>query len=65
MLFLAVLASSAASLITTFLPTSRTMLAMGMYRAFPQKFATIHPRFKTPSFATVAAGIGSGVFYAC
>ncbi|MET1059503.1 MAG: APC family permease [Nocardioides sp.] len=62
-LFLAVLASSAASLITTFLPTSRTMLAMGAYRAFPQKFATIHPEHRTPSFATVAAGIGAGAFY--
>jgi len=64
MLFLAVLASSAASLITTFLPTSRTMLAMGIYRAFPQKFATIHPKYKTPSYATVAAGVGSAIFYA-
>src|SRR5687767_8572256 len=63
-LFLAVLASSAASLITTFLPTSRTMLAMGIYRAFPKKFATIHPEHKTPSFATIAAGVGAGVFYA-
>ncbi len=63
-LFLAVLASSAASLITTFLPTSRTMLAMGTYRAFPAKFATIHPVHKTPSYATVAAGIGAATFYA-
>ncbi|MGH3336339.1 MAG: amino acid transporter, partial [Nocardioides sp.] len=63
-LFLAVLASSAASLITTFLPTSRTMLAMGIYRAIPAKFATIHPKYKTPSYATVAAGVGSGLFYA-
>ena len=63
-LFLAVLASSAASLITTFLPASRTMLAMGVYRAFPQKFATVHPEHKTPSYATVAAGIGAGAFYA-
>ena len=63
-LFLAVLASSAASLITTFLPTSRTMLAMGVYRAFPERFATVHPRFLTPSFATVAAGVGAGLFYA-
>jgi amino acid transporter len=63
LLFLAVLASSAASLITTFLPTSRTMLAMGTYRAFPQRFATVHPRFLTPSYATVAAGVGAGVFY--
>ena len=64
LLFLAVLASSAASLITTFLPTSRTMLAMGIYRAFPQRFATVHPEHKTPSYATVTAGIGAGVFYA-
>jgi amino acid transporter len=42
-LFLAVVASSAASLITTFLPTSRTMLAMGTYKAFPERFATVHP----------------------
>ena len=62
-LFLAVLASSAASLITTFLPTSRTMLAMAAYRAFPRKFATIHPVYKTPSYATVAAGIGAATFY--
>ncbi|HET6987440.1 MAG TPA: APC family permease, partial [Kribbella sp.] len=62
-LFLAVLASSAASLVTTFLPTSRTMLAMGIYRAFPQRFATVHPVHKTPSFATIAAGVGSGIFY--
>ena len=63
-LFLAVLASSAASLITTFLPTSRTMLAMGAYRAFPQRFATIHPRYLTPSYATFAAGVGAATFYA-
>ena len=62
-LFLAVVASSAASLITTFLPTSRTMLAMGTYKAFPARFATIHPRFLTPSFATIAAGVGAAVFY--
>ena len=63
-LFLAVLASSAASLITTFLPTSRTMLAMGIYRAFPQQVRHRPPQFKTPSYATVVAGIGAGVFYA-
>ena len=54
------LASSAASLITTFLPTSRTMLAMGTYKAFPERFATIHPRYLTPSYATVVAGVGAG-----
>ncbi len=62
LLFLAVLASSAASLMTTFLPTSRTMLAMGVYRALPQRFTHVHPAHKTPSFATLLAGIAAGTF---
>lgn len=63
LLFLAVLASSAASLQTTFLPPARTLLAMGEYRALPKKFAEIHPRFLIPSYATMACGIGTAVFY--
>ncbi len=63
LLFLAVLASSTASLITTFLPSSRTMLAMGSYKAFPPRFAAVHPRYLTPSFATVTAGVVAGTFY--
>ena len=62
-LFLAVLASSAASLITTFLPTSRTLLAMGSYRAMPKAFAKLHPVHKTPKVATFTAGIGAATFY--
>ena len=62
-LYLAVLASSAASLITTFLPTSRTLLAMASYGAMPKRFAHIHPKYKSPSTATFAAGIGAAVFY--
>jgi amino acid transporter len=42
-LYLAVLASSAASLITTFLPTSRTLLAMGAYRALPPRSRSCTP----------------------
>ncbi|MGD9529774.1 APC family permease [Pseudonocardia sp.] len=64
LLFLAVLASSAASLQTTFIPASRTLLAMGAYRAIPTRFAHMHSRFHTPSFATIAAGVGTAVFYA-
>jgi amino acid transporter len=30
----------------------------------PQRFATVHPRYLTPSYATIAAGIGAGLFYA-
>ncbi|MDK1475136.1 APC family permease [Streptomyces sp. 549] len=64
LLFLAVLASAAASLQTTFLPAARTMLAMSTYQAFPASFARVHPRWRTPGRATVAAGVATGVFYA-
>src|SRR6478752_9307995 len=57
LLFLAVLASSAASLMTTFLPTTRTMLGMATYKALPDRFASIHPKYLTPSFGTIVAGI--------
>ena len=62
-LFLAVLASSAVSLITTILPTTRTLLAMGAYKAMPLAFAKLHPVHKTPAFATFVAGIGAAAFY--
>ena len=63
LLFLAVLASSAASLQSTFIPASRTLLAMGAYRAMPSRFAHMHSRFHTPSFATITAAVGTAVFY--
>jgi amino acid transporter len=63
LLFLAVVASSASSLQTTFLPTTRTMLAMAAYGALPERLAEVHPRFKGPSTATLAAGVGTAVFY--
>ncbi|WP_326620208.1 APC family permease [Streptomyces decoyicus] len=63
LLFVAVLASAAASLQTTFIPVARTVLAMSTYEALPASFATIHPRFRSPGKATVAAGVATGVFY--
>ncbi|NMO04258.1 APC family permease [Gordonia sp. TBRC 11910] len=63
LLFLAILASAVASLQTTFLPSARTMLSMGSYGAFPKKFAEISPRFMSPSFSTLIAGIVTAVFY--
>ena len=63
LLYIAVLVSSVASLITTFLPSSRTMLGMATYKALPSRFGAIHPRYLTPSYATVAAGAFAGVFY--
>ena len=63
LLFLAVLASSVASLQTTFLPAARAMLAMGAYGAFPKRFASVSPRFLVPAYATVVAGVVTAVFY--
>lgn len=61
---LAVLTSSAASLQSTFLSPTRTMLAMGHYEALPEKYAGVHERFKSPVYATVVAGVVATVFYA-
>jgi amino acid transporter len=63
LLIISVLTSSAASTQTTILPTARAALSMGAYRAIPQRFARIHPKFLTPSYATWAMGIVSIVFY--
>ncbi|WP_437883095.1 APC family permease [Pseudomonas sp. LRF_L74] len=60
---IAVLASTAASLQSTFISPARTLLAMGYYGAVSQRFASICPRSRTPRYATVAAGIATGAFY--
>ena len=63
LLFLAVLASSASSLQTTFIPGARTILAMGVYKALPDRFASIHPTHRIPSYATLVCGVGTAIFY--
>lgn len=63
LLFIAVLASAAASLQTTFIPVARTVLAMSTYEALPPSYSRVNPRFKTPGRATVVAGIATGAFY--
>ncbi len=60
---IAVLASTAASLQSTFVSPARTLLAMGYYGAVPERFANICPRSKTPRYATICAGVAAGVFY--
>jgi amino acid transporter len=64
LLIISVLTSAAASTQTTILPTARAALSMGAYRAIPQRFAEIHPRFLTPTWSTWGMGIASIVFYA-
>ncbi|MNG99392.1 Putrescine importer PuuP [compost metagenome] len=60
---IAVLASTAASLQSTFVAPARTLLAMGYYGAVPQKFASVCPRSQTPRYATICAGVAAGLFY--
>lgn len=61
---LAVLCSSAASLQSTMVSPSRTLLAMSHYGAMPHQFARISPRYRTPHFGIFASTIVSSVFYA-
>jgi amino acid transporter len=62
-LIIAVLTSAAASCQTTILPSARTMLSMGAYKAAPEKFARIHPRHLTPDYSTWFFGLVSCAWY--
>ncbi|WP_369248176.1 APC family permease [Streptomyces sp. R41] len=63
LLILMVLTSAAASTQTTILPTARTTLSMAAFKAVPDRFARIHPRFLTPTWSTVGMGLASIAFY--
>jgi amino acid transporter len=63
LLIIAVLTSAAASTLTTILPTARTLLSMADAGAIPKQFATMQPRYLTPSVATVAIGLVSVFWY--
>lgn len=58
-----ILTSASASTQTTILPTARTTLSMGVYKALPDSFAKIHRRYLTPTTATIAMGAVSILFY--
>lgn len=60
---LAILSSSASSLQSTFVSPARTILAMGYYKALPPRYGNVSPRFKSPSVATISAGIAAAAFY--
>jgi amino acid transporter len=63
LLLIMVLSSAAASTQTTILPTARTTLSMAAYKALPKSFATVHPRFMTPTVSTIVMGAVSIVLY--
>jgi amino acid transporter len=63
LLILMVLTSAAASTQTTILPTARTTLSMAAYKAIPQAFAKIHPKYLTPTVSTIVMGAISIILY--
>jgi amino acid transporter len=63
LLILCVLTSATASTQTTIMPTARAVLAMAAHRALPRAFARMHPRYLTPTVATLAMGGVSAVFF--
>src|SRR5580693_3307953 len=63
LLILCVLTSATASTQTTIMPTARAVLAMAVHRALPRTFARMHPRYLTPTVATVVMGAASAVFF--
>ncbi len=63
LLLVTVAISAASSTQTTILPTARGTLSMAVYGALPQRFAKVHPRFKTPSYGTVVMGAAAVAFY--
>jgi len=63
LLAISILTSAAASTQTTILPTARTALSMAVYRAIPTRFARIHPKYLTPTWATIGMGIVSAGFF--
>ncbi len=58
-----ILTSTSACTQTTILPTARTALSMSVFKAIPAPFSKIHPKYLTPSVATVAMGVVSTAFY--
>ncbi len=63
LLILLVLTSAAACTQTTILPTARTTLSMAAFKAIPRRFATIHPRYLTPTSSTIWMGVISALIY--
>ena len=63
LLIIAVLTSASASCQTTILPATRSALSMAAKRAAPKTFASIHPKYLTPSAATIWMGAISVAWY--
>ena len=63
LLIASILTSAAASTLTTILPTARTAFSMADHKALPEYWGRVHPKYLTPSTATIGMGVLSIVFY--
>ncbi|MBD0863830.1 APC family permease [Gordonia sp. zg691] len=62
-LLLTVSVSALSSTQSTILPTARGSLSMAVYKALPDRFASIHPEYMTPAFGTAVMGAAALMFY--
>ncbi|GLE51276.1 APC family permease [Mycobacterium montefiorense] len=58
-----ILTSASASTQTTIMPTARTTLSMAVFKALPDSFTKMHPRYLTPTVSTIVMGAASILFY--
>jgi amino acid transporter len=63
LLIICVLTSASSSTQTTILPAARSSLSMAVHKAFPKRFADIHPRYLSPGFSTLMFGAIAVVWY--
>ncbi|EFV13020.2 hypothetical protein HMPREF9336_02124 [Segniliparus rugosus ATCC BAA-974] len=62
-LLLTVSVSALSSTQTIILPTARQALSMATYRALPERFGEVSPKYLTPGFATAVTGACCLLFY--
>ncbi len=55
----AVMLSAAACLTASVVPTARSFLSMGVYKALPEPFARVNRKTGSPAFSTIAVGIAT------
>jgi amino acid transporter len=63
LLIVAVMLSTVATLETTLIQVTRSLFAMGRDRTLPARFGMVHPRWRTPAFATVVVAAVSLVLF--
>ena len=63
LLILSVMLSTVATLETTLIQVTRSLFAMGRDQTLPARFGMVHPRWRTPAFATAVVAAVSLVLF--